>query len=168
MKIIWFVVFVMSILIFACTEKKETTHRETHSSVTDTMEHQFYGYISIITETEKYIYISIDTIQYYIGDEAHKQFELDNKLSEAKLDNAFYIRNLEEQYIVMKVSDSVEIITQTFSFDESGMFEINKKISLDKFVAFLKSGEWNRFEYIPFEFIVKSDQVIKIKEIYIP
>lgn len=168
MKIIWFVVFVASVLIFACTEKKETDHRETNSSIADTTEHQFYGYISTFNEIENCISISVDTIQYYIGDEAQKQFELDKNLNDAEFDNIFYIRNLQEEYVDMKVSDKVEIITQTFSFYESGMFEINKKITLDEFVSYLKSDEWGRFKYIPFELVLKNDRVIKIKEIYIP
>ena len=168
MKIIWFVVFVASVLMFACTEKRGTDHRETNSSIADTTEHQFCGYISTFNEIENSVSVSVDTIQYYAGDEAQKQFELDNDLTEAAFDNTFYIRNLKEEYVDMKVSDKVEIITQTFSFDESGMFEINKKITLDDFVSFLKSDEWGRFKYIPFELVLKNDRVVKVKEIYIP
>ena len=168
MKTIYFVFFVISILMFACTEKKETAHRETNSFTAETTEHQFYGYVSTISEIENFVFISVDTIQYYIGAEAQKQFELDNDLSEAAFDNTFYIRNLKEECVDMKLSDKVEIITQTFSFDESGMFEINKKITLAEFVSFLKSDDWNRFNYIPFELVLRNDRVIKIKEIYIP
>ena len=168
MRIIYFVVFVTSILMFACSEKKETDRRETNSSTADTTEYQFYGYISTITEMEHCYSVSVDTIQYYTGAEAQKQFVLDNDLTEATFENTFYIRNLKEEYVDMRVSDKVEIITQTFSFDESGMFEINKKITLDEFVSYLKSDNGGRFKYIPFELVLQNDQVIKIKEIYIP
>jgi len=168
MKKIYFMAFVTGILIFACTEKKETAHRETNSFTVNTTEHQFYGYVSTISEIENCYFISVDTIQYYIGAEAQKQFELDNDLSEAAFDNTFYIRNLKEEYVDMKVSDKVEVITQTFSFDESGMFEINKKIALDELISYLKSDDWGRFKYIPFELVLQNDRVIKIKEIYIP
>ena len=154
--------------MFACTERKETEHREINSYIADTIEYPFYGYISALIETEKCYFISVDTIQYYTGDEAQKQFELDNDLTEAGFDNTFYIRNRKEEYADMKVSDKVEIITQTFSFDESGMFEINKKITLDELMSYLKSDELDRFRYIPFELVLQNDRVIKIKEIYIP
>ena len=168
MKIIYIVAFAASVLMVACTEKGGSDHLETNSSIADTFEHQFYGYISTITEIENCYSISVDTIQYYIGAEAQKQFELDNDLTEAGFDNTFYIRNPKEEYVDMKVSDKVEIITQTFSFDESGMFEINKKITLDEFVSYLKSDDVGRFKYLPFELVLQNDRVIKIKEIYIP
>lgn len=167
MKLFCLISLALVIILTSCTEKKIEDSQYHNNVLSDTTTYLFYGYVSTIDKTDDYYSISVDTIQYYIGEEAKEQFESDGD-PDAEFNDMFYIRNTKEEYVDFKLADNVEIITQTLSHDEEGNFQFNKKTTLDDFISFVKTDTLGILNYIPFELLIKNNRVIKIKEIYIP
>lgn len=165
MKLYRLLFFAVIILLFACTEKKIEDRQIDNTASPDTTEYLFYGFILSIDDAGDYISISADTIQFYLGEEAKKQFESDR---DTEFNDMFYIRNQTEDSLKFILANDVKIITQTFTYDEYGNFEFNKEMTIDDFLSFINSDTSGMLNYIPFELLVKNNRVIKIKEIYIP
>lgn len=129
------------------------------------------GYIETYFIKGSTNYFTIDTVEWLSGKMAEKAFAEDMKLNHEKttiLPDGYYIRNKIKDSLEVKVSDKAEVTMQTFSHNSSGNYNFNEKINIRKFLKLLSQSEFERFKSKLFKFDVIKDEIISIKEIYVP
>lgn len=94
---------------------------------------------------------------------SHKADKLIVELPDGQcyFNNELKIENLE-------FSDSVKIIMQKFSFDKEGNFNFGQSVTLTELLNEIKKNKHARFLSSPFEIEILNNQILFLKEIYIP
>lgn len=64
------------------------------------------------------------------------------------------------------IADNIEIIMQTFDYDDDGSYKVDQKILLNQLKEAILENE--RYSFIPFEITTLGNKIIRISEIYIP
>lgn len=164
--IIW---FVFLFLLSNCS--KEIKSDPSPSSLIISKKSNIHCFFINVSKKHGEIIAIIDSIEYYDGENAYKEFKIDlNKINsnELILTDGFYIRNSKIDSLNFYISDSAEIIMQTYSHDKDGGYNFNEKISQYKFVNIFAGEPAERYRTIPFNCVILDDKLISIQEIYIP
>lgn len=142
------VVIIMSFFLIACNSKKDEVKNVEAGNKPG-------------TRVEKTVLISnVDSLKNQI---VFRVDEVNISKDEA---NVPAVVNDKEEIINYPVSDSVEIYMQTFDYDDDGNYKVNQQIILEQLTAALNREE--RYKFIPFDIVVKGDEIVKITEKYIP
>ena len=116
-------------------------------------------------------YLVIDTVEWFSGDAAVKAFKLDQKEGKNTTNETpggYYIRNDKIDSLKFIISDTANVVMQTLSYNQSGNYNFNEKIPTSKFISLLNDKEYQRFKFKPYKFHILNNEIVSIKEIYIP
>lgn len=128
-----------------------------------------YGFILSACRKDNSYYVVIDTVEYYSGSEARKKIALEQKHNRKEVSfEGYYLKNTGVDSIRIKLPDNARVILQTFSHDSSGSYKFNERTSARKFFNLISSGEFRNPGFRVFSFDIADDEVISLKEIYIP
>ena len=116
-------------------------------------------------------FLKIDTVEWFSGEAAVKAFNKDkkegiNKTSE--LPDNYYIRNLKIDSLKFSVSDTAEVMMQTYSYNQTGNYNFNQKIPVSKFITLLSDKNFERFKFKLYKFHILNNEIVSIKEKYLP
>lgn len=163
---------VAGLLFSACS--KQTEHVQTierkQEVATDSL--QKTGFMECIIKDGDKEFMIIDTMQLIKNtdnDYSAKQYQKKESLNTHSIVlDGFTIINSEKDSTRIQIDNNTEIVFQTFSFDSTGNFKFNEKLSYGTFVNLISSKDFDRFRTIPFKFIIKNGTALLIEEIYIP
>lgn len=163
----------LSVWTFGCIKEKSKVEvkREVKDSNIQTMNFKCTGYIEGISQSDSVYYLKIDTIQLFTGPAAEQAYNEDKKLNPGKITDVpqgYYIRNTKKDSIQLIVSSDADVTMQTFSYDSTGNYKFNEKISIRDFIKLVEQKDFERFKHKPFRFVIKKDNIVSIKEFYIP
>ena len=148
------------------SEKKEVPAKNLHLDINCT------GYIinDVLNEGSAN-YLIIDTVEWFSGDDAVKAFNMDKKEGKSKTNetpNGYYIRNVKIDSLKFKISDTANVVMQTLSYNQFGNFNFNERIQVSKFISLLNDKEYQRFKFKLYKFHILDNEIVSIKERYIP
>ncbi|WP_379246579.1 hypothetical protein [Paenibacillus sp. GCM10028914] len=118
------------------------------------------------------VYLNVDPIEWYEGEEANEVFrerEQDPEMTEAP--DGYYIVNDTEEQVVLKVADDAEVQLQLY--DHTGRVEDaqifwNQAVSLNKFVSVFNKDDIIDMKWFPYHVTVEDGTVVKIIQQYTP
>ena len=165
--------FFIIIILDGCNKNKDSRQVQNENLPAKPLPLNFNctGYIETYFQEDGVNYLIIDTVEWFEGEAAKKVLNEDKKLhgiTDSEHANGFYIRNKAKDSLAVKISDSAQVIMQTFSYSVSGNYNFNEKIDVNKFLSLLKAKEWKRFKHKLFNFEIVNDKVKSINEKYIP
>jgi hypothetical protein len=106
--------------------------------------------------------ITFDLIQFYFGDDATREAAKDHK--ESPPPNDYYIRNINPALRTLPVRADATVTVNTLAAGYTGSAIKNVGVSLDRLEVMLDFRGYSP----PFWITVRSDQVIKVAEQYLP
>ena len=165
----------ISLLITSCNKIK-TTLKVKEKSIQHVKMQSFtskdsYGYITSVYSKGNSNYLTIDTVQWLTGNNAIIAYKADNKLAKVNnsdLPGGFYIRNNSIDSITVAIPDSAVIIMQTLSYNNTGNYNFNQKITAQKFLKILEQKGSERFLHKLYNFKIINNKALSIREKYIP
>lgn len=118
------------------------------------------------------IYLNVDPIEWYEGEEANVIFrerEQDPEMSEPP--NGYYIVNDTEEHDMIPVSGDAEVLLQLY--DHTGQVEDmeiiwNQEVSLNKFINVFHKNDILDMASFPYHITVEDGQIVKIIQQYVP
>lgn len=127
------------------------------------------AYINEFHKDINSVFLSIDSIEYFIGEDAIKAFTEDQKKN-IIIDKptGYYIRNFVVDSINLKISENCLLTMQTLSNDENGNYRFNQLVDLQKWQELVLSKRFDIFKLKPFKLKIANSEIIAITEIYIP
>lgn len=130
------------------------------------------AYINALEVKDGQVYLEIDPIEWYEGEEANAIFrerEQDPEMTEAP--DGYYIVNDTEERITLPVAGNAEVRLQLY--DHTGRYEDaqiiwNQQVSLDKFTDIYRKDDIVDMKWFPFHITVEDGEVVKIIQQYVP
>lgn len=118
------------------------------------------------------VYLDVDPIEWYEGEEADKVFRervQDPEMTEAP--DGYYIVNDTEEHVVLPVDKQAEVLLQIY--DRTGRWEDvqiawNERVSLSRFTELYAKDELVDLKWFPYHITIKNGVVVKIIQQYIP
>ncbi len=136
------------IAVIACNSKKEEVKNVVGENKPEA------------TVEKTVLIVNVDSVENQIG------FGVDEvNISKDEANVPAVVNDKDEQHN-FPVSDTVQIFMQTFDYDDDGNYKINQKIMLEQLIQALNREE--RYKFIPFDIVIKGDEIVKITEKYIP
>ena len=129
-------------------------------------------YINGLEIRDGKVYLQLDPIEWYEGEEANQVFrerEQDPEMTEAP--DGYYIVNDTEEQIELPVADDAEVSLQLY--DHTGRYEDaqiswNQMVSLDKFTNIYEKDDIVDMKWFPFHITVEDGVVVKMIQQYVP
>lgn len=129
-------------------------------------------YIHSLDIRDGQLYLDVDPITWYEGEEADKVFRervQDPEMTEAP--DGYYIVNDTEEHITLSVDEHAEILLQIY--DRTGQWEDvqivwNEKVALSRFGELFANDELVDMKWFPYHITVKDGVVVKVIQQYIP
>lgn len=118
------------------------------------------------------VYLNVDPIEWYEGEEANVIFrerEQDPEMTEPP--NGYYIVNDTEEQEMIPVSGDAEVLLQLY--DQTGRVEDmeiiwNQEVSLNKFIDVFHKNDVLDIASFPYHITVEDGQIVKIIQQYVP
>jgi len=57
---------------------------------------------------------------------------------------------------------------QTLSYNQNGNYNFNEKIQISKLISLLNNKEYQRFKFKLYDFHILNNEIVSIKEVYLP
>ncbi len=168
-----FICITFFIHLNGCVKNNETNQKvkkEVPTSLSKS-EVNFTGYIKGVIKEGSENYLIIDTVEWFSGEDAIQSFNKDKKEGKNKIDeitNGYYIRNVKIDSLKFRMSDTAKVTMQTLSYNQSGNYNFNEKIDISKFISLLNNEEYQRFKQKLYKFQILNNEIVSIKEIYLP
>ena len=129
-------------------------------------------FINSIEIKDGSVYLNVDPIQWYEGEEADEIFrerEQDPEMTEAP--DGYYIVNDKEEQVKLPVAADAEVQLQLY--DHTGRMEDaqiywNQAVSLNKFLAVFDKNDIVDMKWFPYHVTVEEGKVVKIIQQYTP
>ena len=168
-----FVLIAFLIIISGCETNKvkyQKTDNKTPSKIIK-QELNCTGYIKAIQKNGNSNILTIDTVEMYNGEAAEKAFNKDknegkNKINE--ITDGYYISNSKVDSLKFRISDTANVIMQTLSYNQNGNYNFNEKIQISKLISLLNNKEYQRFKFKLYDFHILNNEIVSIKEVYLP
>ncbi|WP_036716982.1 hypothetical protein [Paenibacillus sp. JCM 10914] len=130
------------------------------------------AYINGLKIRDGKVYLEVDPIEWYEGEEANQIFrerEQDPDMTEAP--DGYYIVNDTEENIVLPVADDAEVLLQLY--DHTGRYEDaqiswNQLVSLNKFTEIYRKDDIVDMKWFPFHITIEDGVVVKLIQQYVP
>ncbi|MGG3279508.1 hypothetical protein [Paenibacillus solani] len=130
------------------------------------------AYINKLEIRDGKVYLEVDPIEWYEGEEANRVFrerEQDPEMTEAP--DGYYIVNDTEEQIELPVADDAEVLLQLY--DHTGRYEDaqiswNQLVDLNKFINIYKKDDIVDMKWFPFHLTIEDGKVVKIIQQYVP
>lgn len=130
------------------------------------------AYINNLEIRDGKVYLQVDPIEWYEGEEANQVFrerEQDPEMTEAP--DGYYIVNDSEEQIELPVADDAEVLLQIY--DHTGRYEDaqiswNQLVDLSKFINIYKKDDIVDMKWFPFHLTIEDGTVVKIIQQYVP
>lgn len=130
------------------------------------------AYINKLEIRDGKVYLEVDPIEWYEGEEANRVFrerEQDPEMTEAP--DGYYIVNDTEEQIELPVADDAEVLLQIY--DHTGRYEDaqiswNQLVDLNKFINIYKKDVIVDMKWFPFHLTMEDGKVVKIIQQYVP
>ncbi len=146
--------FAILFFIIACAEKPESNSSDKDNYVkNDTTE--FYSFIKKFDKKDSIIFVELDKLSIT---ESIDSIE----------DGGANIKNEDELIEKFELSPTVEIAMQTLNHDSTGRFNFNEKVPAENFIKYFEKPGSERFKFTPFIIKAVNNQIITIKEKYLP
>lgn len=118
------------------------------------------------------VYLNVDPIQWYEGDEADavfRQREQDPEMTEAP--DGYYIVNDEKEQVVLPVKEDAEVQLQLY--DHTGRMEDaqiiwNQQVGLEKFLSVYDKKDIVDMGWFPYHITIEDGKIVKIIQQYTP
>lgn len=129
-------------------------------------------FINSINIKDGQVYLNVDPIQWYEGEEANVVFrerEQDPEMTEAP--DGYYIVNDKEEQVVLKVADDAEVQLQLYDHTgrmEDAQINWNQAVSLNKFLSAYNKNDIIDMKWFPYHITVEDGTVVKIIQQYTP
>ncbi|KOR89837.1 hypothetical protein [Paenibacillus solani] len=130
------------------------------------------AYINNLEIRDGKVYLEVDPIEWYEGEEANRVFrerEQDPEMTEAP--DGYYIVNDTEEQIELPVADDAEVLLQIY--DHTGRYEDaqiswNQLVDLNKFINIYEKDDIVDMKWFPFHLTIEDGTVVKIIQQYVP
>lgn len=130
------------------------------------------AYINNLEIRDGKVYLQVDPIEWYEGEEANRVFrerEQDPEMTEAP--DGYYIVNDTEEQSELPVADDAEVLLQIY--DHTGRYEDaqiswNQLVDLNKFINIYKKDDIVDMKWFPFHLTIEDGTVVKIIQQYVP
>ncbi len=159
-------IYLLPLFLLIITQAcKSETPRQKAESVKTPQPVEKYCYIKDIRQKKQGVYAYVDFIEYL------KTSDLKPNADRSKiieLPNGFCFLNSDIKYQDFVIVGSAEVIMQTFSFNNEGNFNFNQKVKLDELVEGFAKPDAERLKFSPFKISLNGNEILSLKEIYIP
>ncbi len=127
-------------------------------------------YINSIEEQDGRYYATIDPVEWLTGSQAEQQAKADGACQASSTDclsNGFYLRNSTTSTAMVLLNPQATILMQTLTATASGTPQWDQVINFDTWKELFQS-EQSHWHKIPFRLLIKDDEVMSIREQYLP
>ncbi|MGM1045094.1 MAG: hypothetical protein ACQEXX_03010 [Bacillota bacterium] len=170
-KRVWKLASVMLLVFMMMTTVGVASSNEDYKPV-EKVSNQEAVFINSIEVKDGNVYLNVDPIQWYEGEEANEIFrerEQDPEMTEAP--NGYYIVNDSEEQVTLRVADDAEVLLQLY--DHTGQVEDaeifwNEAVSLNKFLSAYDKNDIIDMSWFPYHVTVEDGVVVKIIQQYTP
>jgi hypothetical protein len=130
------------------------------------------AYIDAIYQQNGKIYVTVDFIDWYEGEEANKKFreiEQDPDMTEAP--DGYYIVNDDTTLQTIEVAADAEVLMQfynrTGNIDEA-VTNWNEKVTVAKFISIFSNELETSIKDFPYHLAIQNGHIVKITQQFIP
>ncbi|WP_054956003.1 hypothetical protein [Paenibacillus dakarensis] len=167
----WKLTALMLLVFMMMTTVGAASSNEEYTPVVKTANQEAVFINSIEVKNGK-VYLNVDPIQWYEGEEANEIFrerEQDPEMTEAP--DGYYIINDKEEQVILDVADDAVVQLQLYDHTgraEDAQIQWNQAVSLKKFIAVYNKKDIIDMKWFPYHVTVEDGTVVKIVQQYTP
>ncbi len=128
------------------------------------------AYVEKIEQQDGKYYVTIDPVEWFVGQEADQKAREDGLCQATTtgcVTNGFYLRNTTTTTSMLLLADQATVEMQTLSQTASGTPQWDQVVPLQTWV-YLFSDDKSRWHKIPFRLTVQDNEVMAVREQYLP
>lgn len=170
-KPVWKMIMMMLVVLMMMTSVGVASSNEEYTPVVKTP-NQEAVFINSIEIKDGKVYLNVDPIEWYEGEEANEIFrerEQDPEMTEAP--DGYYIVNDKEEQVVLNVANNAEVQLQLYDHTgrmEDAQINWNQAVSLNKFLAVYDKNDIIDMKWFPYHITIEDGTVVKIIQQYTP
>ncbi|RFU70809.1 hypothetical protein D0469_05025 [Peribacillus saganii] len=128
------------------------------------------AFFNKLTDTNKGFAVEADYIEWYFGEQANIEAEIDNDClmedDKCIAPDGYYIRNTDQKSLTLPIAKDATVIMQTYQIEKTNEIQWDQEVTLEEFIKEFESSE--RLQYVPYHIEVQDGAITKITEQYVP